>query len=87
MNWDTFGLGEPFWAVAVIIVGIAIALSILFIRRDIYYSLVVVWALLGILLKRLAAPVPVPSVIIATSCGMGLITAGIVLQLLRKKAY
>ncbi len=30
VNWNIFGLGEQFWAVAVIIVGIAIALSVLF---------------------------------------------------------
>jgi hypothetical protein len=87
INWDTFGLGEPFWAVAVIIVGIAIALSILFTRRDIYYCLVVDWALLGILLKRLADSTPVQSVIVTTIVGMALITVGIIAQLVRKKVY
>ena len=51
INWNTFGLSEPFWAIAVIIVGIAITLSVLFTRKDIFYCLVVDWALLGILLK------------------------------------
>jgi hypothetical protein len=36
VNWNTFGLGEQFWAVTVIVVGIAIALSILFTRKDIF---------------------------------------------------
>jgi len=87
VNWNTFGLGEQFWAVAVIIVGIAIALSILFTRRDIYYCLVVDWALLGILLKRLADSTPVQSVIVTTIVGMALITVGIIAQLVRKKVY
>ncbi len=34
-NWNAFGLGEPFWAIVVIIVGIAITLSVLFTRKDI----------------------------------------------------
>jgi len=87
INWNTFGLGEQFWAVAVIIVGIAIALSILFTRKDIFYCLVVDWALLGILLKRLADSTPVQSVIIISIIGMALISVGIIAQIVRKKVY
>jgi membrane protease YdiL (CAAX protease family) len=87
-NWNTWGLGEQFWAVAVIIVGIAIALSMLFTRKDIYYSLVVDWALLGILLKRLSVTtVPDQSVVIVTIVGLVLITGGVVAQLIRKQVY
>lgn len=87
-NWNTWGLGEQFWAVAVIIVGIAIALSMLFTRKDIYYSLVVDWALLGILLKRLSVTtVPDQSVVIVTIVGLVLVTGGVVAQLIRKKVY
>ena len=88
VNWNTFGLGEQFWAVVVIVVGIAIALSILFIRRDIFYCLVVDCALLGILLKRLAVEtIPDQSVIITTIVGMVLVTVGIIIQGLRRKIY
>ena len=88
INWNTWGLGEQFWAVAVIAVGIAIALSMLFTRKDIYYSLVVDWALLGILLKRLSVTtVPDQSVVVVTIVGLVLITGGVVAQLIRKKVY
>jgi len=88
MNWNTWGLGEQFWAAAVIIVGIAIALSMLFTRKDIYYSLVVDWALLGILLKRLSVTTaPDQSVVVVTIVGLVLITGGVVAQLIRKKVY
>jgi hypothetical protein len=88
ISWNTWGLGEQFWAVAVIIVGIAITLSILFTRRDIYYSLVVDWALVGILLKRLSVTtVPDQSVVVVTVVGLVLITGGVVAQLIRKQAY
>jgi len=87
LNWNRFGLSEQFWAVTVIIVGIAITLSVLLRRQDIYYSLVVDWALLGILMKRLADSVPVQSVVVATIIGLVLITTGIVVQLARKKVY
>jgi len=88
INWNTFGLGEQFWAVAVIAVGIAIALSILFTRKDIFYCLVVDWALLGILIKRLAAETaPVQSVIVVTIAGLVLISAGIIVQTIRRRIY
>jgi hypothetical protein len=87
LNCNTFGLGEQFWAVAVIIVGIAIALSVLFTRKDIFYCLVVDWALFGILLKRLADSTPVQSIIVITIVGMVLISVGIIAQIIRKKVY
>jgi len=88
VNWNTFGLGEQFWAVAVIVVGIAIALSILFTRKDIFYCLVVDWALLGILIKRLAVEIaPDQSVIVITIVGLVLISAGIIVQIMRRRVY
>ncbi|MDD5288832.1 MAG: hypothetical protein PHY28_06975 [Dehalococcoidales bacterium] len=87
INWNRFGLSEQFWTVTVILIGIVIALSILVRRQDIFYCLVVDWALLGILLTRLADPVPVQSVIIVTVVGLVIIIAGIIMQLVRKKVY
>jgi len=88
INWNTFGLGEQFWAVAVISVGIAIALSVLFTRKDIFYCLVVDWALFGILMKRLAVEtVPDRSVIVITIIGLVLISAGIIVQAIRRRIY
>jgi hypothetical protein len=87
LSWNRFGLSEQFWAVAVIIVGIAITLAVLFRRQDVYYSLVVDWALLGILLKRLADSAPVQSVVVVTIVGLVIITVGILVHLVRKKVY
>ena len=88
IDWMRWGLTQQFWAVAVIIVGIAIALSVLFTRKDIYYSLVVDWALLGILLKRLSVTtVPAQSVVVVTIVGLVLVSGGIIAQLIRKRVY
>jgi len=88
INWNALGLGEQFWAVAVIAVGIAIGLSVLFTRRDIFYSLVVDWALIGILLKRLSvATVPDQSVVVVAIAGLVLITGGVIAQLVRRRVY
>jgi hypothetical protein len=87
VNWNRFGLSEQLWTVAVIVVGIAITLSVLLRRKDIYYCLVVDWAIIGILLKRLADPAPVQSVVVLTIVGLVVITGGILAQLARKKVY
>jgi hypothetical protein len=80
--------GEQFWAVVVIVVGIAITLAMLFRRSDIYYSLVVDWAFVGILLKRLTTEaVVVQSVVITVIIGLVLISLGILTQVVRKKVY
>jgi hypothetical protein len=86
IGWDGFGLSEQFWAVLVIAVGIIIGLAVLFSRNDIYYNLVIDWAILGILLKRLADPsTEASAVIITTIVGLAIITLGILVQLIRKK--
>lgn len=86
LGWNGFGLSEQFWAVLVIAVGIVIALAMLFSRSDIYYNLVVDWAILGILLKRMAdMATQAQAVVITSIAGLALITLGIIIQLARKK--
>ena len=88
INWNRFGLSEPFWTVAVIIVAIVITLIMLFSRKDLFYALVVDWALYGIWLKRSTVDAePIQSIIIAVLAGIALISLGIVIQLFRKKVY
>lgn len=81
------GLGEPIWAVIVILVAIGITMAMIFNRRDIFYGLVVAWALFGIYLERNAAADVVQSVILASLIGMGLILVACVVQIFRRKVY
>jgi len=88
LSWKRFGLSEQFWAIAIIIVGIAISLIILFKRKDIFYCLVVNWALLGILVKRISVDAAsVRNLILVTYLGLALISIGIILQIIRRKVY
>jgi len=88
LRWDRWGLSEPFWAVALIAAAVLIALAVLGSRRDIFYTLVVDWALLGILLKRLAVDrPPIASVRWAAAAGLALLTLGILVQVVRRKVY
>ena len=79
-NWNRFGASEEFWAILMISIATLITLAMLFLRKDIAYSLVVIWALLGILLKRIDDAViqidgTQAGIVITTAVGMGLITA------------
>jgi hypothetical protein len=88
LNWNGFGINNQVWTVIVILVGIAITLAILGRRQDIFYALVVDWAILGIFLKRTDPSFPpAQAVVIVTIAGIALISAGILVQLFRKRVY
>jgi len=87
-RWNRFGLSEQLWAVIIIVIGIALAIVMLFHKKDIFYALVVDWALLGIFLKRIAdAAMPARAVVVTTIVGMCLITLGILVQIARREVY
>lgn len=52
VNWSGFGLGEVTWTVAMVLVALAVTLAVIFTRRDVAFSLVVMWALIGIIIKQ-----------------------------------
>ncbi len=86
INWNKFGISDQLLTVIVIAVGVIITLAIVFSRNDIFYCLVVIWALVGILLKRIAdSSMPDQLVIIASTAGISIVGLGIILQLIRKK--
>ncbi len=83
-NWNGWGLSEVFWTVLVILAGTAIALMNIIRRGDIPYSSVVIWAYLGIIIKRYSVDAqPVMAIIMTAGLGIVLILAG--LLFFRKK--
>ena len=65
INWNGFGLSDVFWTITVIIVGLLLASFFVLIRNDIAYSLVVIWAYIGIIIKRLSVEPIYNNIIIA----------------------
>jgi len=51
-DFDGLGLGEITWTVLVIIVALIIDLAVVYTRKDVAYSLVLVWALAGTTVKQ-----------------------------------
>ena len=53
-RWDGFGVNPQTWASVVVIVALIITLLVLASRRDVAYSLVIIWALIGISVNQSA---------------------------------
>jgi benzodiazapine receptor len=53
VGWDGGGIGQVNWAVLVIVVALLITLITIATRKDVAYSLVIVWALVGIMSKQI----------------------------------
>ncbi|MBS3969234.1 MAG: hypothetical protein KGZ94_03835 [Clostridia bacterium] len=56
INWIQSVSAEVFWTVIVILFSTALAIKVLLAKKDIFYILVILWAFLGIIIKRLSAP-------------------------------
>jgi hypothetical protein len=88
LNIGELVLGQVTWTIIVIAVATLITLLILVRRRDIAYSLIIIWALLGIIIKRLNTD-PIYTNIAITSTIAILIIVGVMLvktiQTLNKK--
>jgi len=52
VNWDAAGIDPAIWALLVIAVALLITLAVIATRKDIGYSLVIIWALSGIMVKQ-----------------------------------
>jgi len=52
LNWDGAGITAEIWAIFVVAVALVITALMLITRRDIAYSLVIIWALVGIAVKQ-----------------------------------
>jgi len=48
LNWDGFGLSETIWTVIVLVVGVILGLIMTLKRSEVFYTLVLIWAFIGI---------------------------------------
>jgi hypothetical protein len=53
IKWDGFGISQQIWTILVLIATALITIIMLLKRKDTAYALVIVWAFLGIVIKRL----------------------------------
>ncbi|MEP6989051.1 MAG: TspO/MBR family protein [Chloroflexota bacterium] len=55
-KWNGFGISGEVWAAIMLVVATVITLTIIVTRRDVAYTAVLLWALVGIVIKQSAAP-------------------------------
>ena len=84
-GWTGFGISPVVWTVILLTVGMVLALRMLFKFQDLFFALVVVWAFIGILIKRNQIAEPgTTAIMIAAGLAILVLLIGIVL---RWKAY
>ncbi|VVB59081.1 Uncharacterised protein [uncultured archaeon] len=90
VNWDSFGISPLNWTIIIIAVATLLTILMLALRKDIAFSLVVLWAFFGIWMKRTTQPNTTIDVNIATTTTIAIILIAIGLlavigyQLIRK---
>lgn len=66
LGWNGWGIPPEIWAVIMLAAGVIISAAMSLTRADIAYSLVLVWAYVGIAVKQTSAPVVATSAWIAS---------------------
>ncbi len=87
IQWRGFGIPESVWTVIVIAAGVVVAVGMIIRRRDLVHPLVVIWAYIGIVIKRSADAEPVTSVIAAVWIAVALIIAAVAVSALKGRNY
>ena len=73
-----WGMSDIFWTIVVIIVAAILALRSLYKNHNIPFALVIIWAFIGIILKRIAVdPVYASSILWVLAISITVISVGI----------
>jgi hypothetical protein len=73
VKWDGFGISPLLWTMFIIAIGILLTILMLILRKDIGFSLVVLWAFLGIWMKRMTLPNTTTDVNVATTTSIAIV--------------
>jgi len=79
MNWDGWGISQSMWTVSVIIIASIITIAVIATRKDVAYSLVIVWALMGIIVKQIGNQ----SIVLTASISIVVIVTALVMTRIR----
>lgn len=74
VQWDGFGIAGAVWAVVMLVVAAGLTLVNIATRRDIAYTSVILWALVGIMIKQSAVqPVAITAGLMVAVVGVALV--------------
>jgi benzodiazapine receptor len=78
VSWDGFGLSPQTWAILVLAVAVVITLAVIVTRKDVAYSLVVIWALAGIAVKQSLYP----DIVLTAEVAIAIVVVALVVTLI-----
>ncbi|MCL5877133.1 MAG: tryptophan-rich sensory protein [Candidatus Bathyarchaeota archaeon] len=87
VNWDRLGISADTWAVVVLALALVVALAVIFTRRDIAYSLVIIWALAGIAINQSSYPNIVLTAEVAITIIVVALVATLIVFWLRRRHF
>jgi hypothetical protein len=73
LKWDGFGVDPLLWTIIIIAVGTLLTVLMLALRKDIAFSLVILWAFFGIWMKRMTQPNTITDVNVATTISIAIV--------------
>ncbi|MBN2780420.1 MAG: tryptophan-rich sensory protein [Candidatus Marinimicrobia bacterium] len=83
-NWGAWGIPENIWTMIMMTAALVLAVLMLYKRGNIAYSLVVAWALIGIILKRTAQEYVYLDIVTAAYAILAVLTVLIVITLIKR---
>jgi len=54
IKWDMFGISEDIWLIFILAVVLLISSAVVLVKKDIAFSLVIIWAVLGIMMRHIS---------------------------------
>lgn len=86
INWGGFGFSPIHWTITMIVVATLLGTIILVKYRDIFFNLVILWALYGIMSKRLSVdPIAFASIVTTTQVCMAFLLGAITVITIKRK--
>jgi hypothetical protein len=84
-DWGTWGLSENIWTVTMILIATSITVIILIKKLTVCYSLVIIWAFIGIFIKRYNAEILYKDILFTLSVSLGVLFIVTLYALIKKR--
>lgn len=78
INWDGWGIGENTWTLLMIIVALIVTIAVISTKKDAAFSLVIIWALGGIIVKQIENQ----SIVLTASVGAIIIAVALIVRMI-----
>jgi hypothetical protein len=84
-NWGAWGLSANAWTVTMILIATVITVIMLIRKLNVCYSLVIIWAFIGIMIKRYNAEILYKDIMFTLSVSLGILVIVTLYALIKKQ--